>query len=125
MTLRGVTCSALALLPLFAMACGRGVPRIVIGSKNTTEESIVGEIVAQHVQRRLGYAPSKRPYIGGPLLAYQGLQSGDINVYPECTGTILAEILKEQPSANPDQALERAKGEMGRIAQAQLLSPLG
>src|SRR5258708_28421558 len=125
MTLRGVTCSVLAYLTLFAIACGRAVPTIVIGSKNTTEESIVGEIVAQHVERRLGFPVSRRPNIGGTLLAYQGLQSGDINVYPEYTGTILTEILKEQPPANPDQAFERAKGEMGRIARSQLLNPLG
>jgi osmoprotectant transport system substrate-binding protein len=125
MTLRGVTCSVLALLTLFAIACSRAVPTIVIGSKNTTEESLVGEIVAQHVERRLGFPVSRRPNIGGTLLAYQGLQSGDINVYPEYTGTILTEILKEQPPTNPDQAFERAKGEMGRIARSQLLNPLG
>lgn len=125
MTLRGVTCFALAYLTLFAIACGRAVPTIVIGSKNTTEESIVGEIVAQHVERRLGHPVTRRPNIGGTLLAYQGLQSGDINVYPEYTGTIITDILKEQPSNNPDQAFERAKGELGRIAQSQLLNPLG
>ena len=125
MNRRGVTCSALASLTLFAIACGRAVPTIVIGSKNTTEESIVGEIVAQQVERRMGYRVSRRPNIGGTLLAYQGLQSGDINVYPEYTGSIITEILKEQPSNNADQAFERAKGELGRIAQSQLLNALG
>jgi len=107
------------------MACGRGTPTIVIGFKNTTEQAIVGEIVAQHVESRLGHAVGRRPNIGGSLLAYQGLQSGDINVYPEYTGTIITEILKEQPPNNPEQTFERAKGEMSRIAQAQLLNPLG
>lgn len=115
----------LALLTSLAIACGRAVPTIVIGSKNTTEESIVGEIVAQHVESRLGFHVSRRPNIGGTLLAFQGLQSGDINVYPEYTGAIITEILKEQPSNNADQIFERAKGEMGRIAQSLLLNPLG
>ena len=125
MTLWGVTCFALALPTLFTTACGHGAPTIVIGSKNTTEQSIVGEIVAEHVERRLGHAVSRRPNIGGTLLAYQGLQSGDINVYPEYTGTIVTEILKEQPSTNAEQAFERAKGEMARLALSQLLNPLG
>ena len=125
MTPRGFLGSALALLTLFASACGRATPSIVIGSENTTEESIVGEIVAQHLESRLGFRVNRRPGIGGVLLAYQALQSGEINIYPEYSGTIITEILKEQPSPAAAQVLERAKGEMARIAQAQLVGPLG
>jgi osmoprotectant transport system substrate-binding protein len=106
-------------------ACSRKTPNIVIGSENTTEQSVVGEIVAQHVERRLGLHVGRRPNIGGTLLAYQSLQSGEISIYPEYTGTIVTEVLKEQPSSNAQQLFERAKGEMARIAQAQLIGPLG
>ena len=116
----------IALLSLTATAaCSRSIPNVVIGSENTTEQSVVGEIVAQQVEKRLGLRVVRRPNIGGTLLAYQGLQSGEINIYPEYAGTIVTEVLKEQPSANADQLFERAKGEMTRIAQAQLIGPLG
>ncbi len=68
---------------------------------------------------------TRRPNIGGTLLAYQGLQSGEITIYPEYTGTIVAEVLKEQPSNDANQVFERAKGEMARIAHARLIGPLG
>ncbi len=115
----------LASLSLVAAACRRSAPNIVIGSENTTEQSVVGEIVAQHLEKQLGIPVIRRPNIGGTLLAYQGLQSGEISMYPEYAGTIVTEVLKEQPSPNADQIFERAKGEMARIAQAQLIGPLG
>jgi glycine betaine/choline ABC-type transport system substrate-binding protein len=114
-----------ALLSIIAAACSRRTPNIVIGSESTTEQSVVGEIVAQHVEKELGLRVIRRPNMGGTLLAYQGLQSGEVGIYPEYAGTIITEVLKEQPSANADQLFERAKGEMARIAQAQLIGPLG
>jgi glycine betaine/choline ABC-type transport system substrate-binding protein len=114
-----------ALLSILAAACGHGGPKVVIGSENTTEQTVVGEIVAQRLEQQLGIHVTRRPNIGGTLLAYQGLQSGEINIYPEYTGTMITEVLKEQPSSDPDQLFERAKGELARIAQAQLIGPLG
>jgi osmoprotectant transport system substrate-binding protein len=114
-----------AFLSILAAACGHTAPNIIIGSENTTEQSVVGEIVAQHLEKQLGIRVIRRPNIGGTLLAYQSFQSGEINIYPEYTGTIVTELLKEQPALNPEQLFERAKGEMARIAQAQLIGPLG
>ncbi len=57
--------------------------------------------------------------------AYQALQSGEINLYPEYSGSIVTEILKEQPSADASLIFQRARGEMKRTAQADLLDPLG
>jgi glycine betaine/choline ABC-type transport system substrate-binding protein len=126
---RGLADASIALfvafLSILAAACGRGAPKLVIGSENTTEQSVVGEIVAQHLEKQLGIRVTRRPNIGGTLLAYQSLQSGEINIYPEYTGTIITELLKEQPAPNADQVFERAKGEIARIAQAQLIGPLG
>lgn len=122
---RGFSRAFVSALCIFAAACGHPATNIVIGSENTTEQSIVGEIVAQHLEKQLGIHVSRRPNIGGTLLAYQSLQSGEINIYPEYTGTIVTEVLKEQPSTDPNQLFERAKGEMARIAQAELIGPLG
>jgi len=125
MTLRGALGSFLALLTFLAASCGRGAPSIAIGSENTTEQAIVGEIVAQHLEKSLGRPVTRIPGLGGALLAYQSLQSGVINIYPEYTGSIVAEVLKEQPAPSADQVLARARGEMVRIAQADLIGPLG
>lgn len=122
---RGFSGALVAALCIFSAACGRPATNIVIGSENTTEQTIVGEIVAQHLEKQLGIHVIRRPNIGGSLLAYQSLQSGEVNIYPEYTGTIVTEVLKEQPATDATQLFERAKGEMARIAQAQLMGPLG
>ena len=114
-----------AFCSLITSACGHRTPNIVIGSESTTEQSVVGEIVAQHLERQLGIHVTRRPNIEGTLSAFQSLQSGEINIYPEYTGTIVTELLKEQPAADGDQLFQRAKGELARIGQAQLVGPLG
>jgi glycine betaine/choline ABC-type transport system substrate-binding protein len=85
----------------------------------------VGEIVAQHLEKALGLPVTRAPGLSGTLLSYQSLQSGVINIYSEYSGTIVTEILKEQPAEAADQVFQRARGELTRIAQADLIGPLG
>ena len=66
---------------------------------------MLGEIIAQHLEHRLGRKVERRLNLGGTLLTYQALQNGEISLYPEYTGTIEAEILKETPSARPGAGL--------------------
>lgn len=117
---------ALLLLPmLVAASCGNSPKTVVVGSMNTTEQSILGEIVAQHLEHRFGRKVDRRPDLGGTANAYQALQNGEISLYPEYTGSIVTEILKEQPATDAAAVFERARGEMKRVAQAELLNPLG
>jgi len=74
-------------------ACGRD-GRIVVGSKNFTEQVILGEIVAQHLERRLGAKVERKLNLGGTLLAHEALLNGQIDLYPEYTGTALTAVLK-------------------------------
>jgi osmoprotectant transport system substrate-binding protein len=114
----------MTLLALVAAGC-RSSPRIVVGSKNSTEQLILSEIVAQHLEHRLGMKVDRRLDLGGTPIAYQALQNGEIGIYPEYAGTIVTEILKEQPASDASLIYERARGEMQRVAQAELLKPLG
>jgi osmoprotectant transport system substrate-binding protein len=119
---RGV---ALAALTLLAGGCGGSKKALVVGSKNFTEQVVLGEIIAQHLEHRMGAKVTRRLNLGGTLLTYQALSSGEISLYPEYTGTIAAEILKETPSSDPAQVYERSRLEMARLAQVDLMSPLG
>jgi osmoprotectant transport system substrate-binding protein len=117
---------ALLLLAMsLAAGCGNSPKPIVVGSMNSTEQAILSEIVAQHLEHRFGRKVDRRPNLGGSQNAYQALQNGEISLYPEYTGSIITEILKEQATADPALVFERARGEMRRIAQAELLNPLG
>src|SRR5579863_926798 len=125
--IRQRSCVALACLVVPVLAaggCSRPRP-IVVGSKGSTEQTLLGEIVAQHLENRLGQKVERQLSLGGTLIAFQALQSGEIGLYPEYTGAIETEILKEQPSNEAALAFERARGEMLRLAQSELFDPLG
>ena len=113
------------VLTLGLSACGPKQPKIVVGSKNFTEQVVLGEIIAQHLEHRLGHPIERRLNLGGTLLTYQALLNGEISLYPEYTGTIEAEILKEPAAADPTQVYERSRLEMARRSQVELLPSLG
>ena len=112
-------------LAIAAPACGPKEKPIIVGSKNFTEQVVLGEIIAQHLEHRLGKPVTRRLNLGGTLLTYQALLNGEISVYPEYTGTIEAEILKETPSTDPAQVYERARGQIALRSQITLMDPLG
>ena len=107
--------------------CGRTGTRhpIRIGSKNFTEQVILGEIVAQHVEHRLHLPVERRLNLGGTLLSHQALRSGEIDLYPEYTGTALAAILKEPAGGAPADVLARVRSAYLRDFQIEWLDPIG
>jgi osmoprotectant transport system substrate-binding protein len=117
--------SLISLTVLSAGCGGHSKKRLVVGSKNFTEQVVLGEIVAQHLEHRLGHPVTRQLNLGGTLLSYQALLNGEISVYPEYTGTIEAEILKEAPATDPAQVFERSRLEMRRLSQLELMDPLG
>jgi osmoprotectant transport system substrate-binding protein len=104
--------------------CSRERP-VVVGSKNFTEQLILGEIVAQHLENRLRIKVDRKFNLGGTLLAHQALVSGDIDLYPEYTGTALTSILKLPPSRDRQQAFQQVQSEYLRRFQVAWLDPLG
>jgi glycine betaine/choline ABC-type transport system substrate-binding protein len=93
---------------------------------NGTEQRLLGEIVAQHLEKRLEGVLIRRQFgIGDTPILYQALLSRQIDLYPEYTGAIIAEILNEEVPSNPEVAFERARLEMARRAQFDLIGPLG
>jgi glycine betaine/choline ABC-type transport system substrate-binding protein len=112
-------------LALAASGCGSGKKPLVVGAKSTTGQGLIAEITAQHLEHRLGRKVGRSFNLGNTALAYQSLLSGEVSLYPEETGTIQAAILKETPSADAPQSLERGRNEILRLAQAEVLDPLG
>src|SRR5215210_9476287 len=84
---------------------------ITVGSKNFTEQVVLGEIIAQHLEHRLGLPVKRQLNLGGTMLAHQALIRGDIDLYPEYTGTALTTILKLPPDSDPAAALALVTGE--------------
>jgi glycine betaine/choline ABC-type transport system substrate-binding protein len=98
---------------------------ITVGSKNFTEQVVLGEIVAQHLEHRLGHRVNRQLNLGGTMLAHQALVRGDIDLYPEYTGTALTSILKLPPAHNPAAAIALVRGEYQARFGLEWMDPLG
>ncbi len=115
---------ATLLLLIGAFGCDGERP-IVVASKNFTEQVILGEMIAQHLEHRLKKPVDRRLNLGGTLLAHQALINGDIDVYPEYTGTALMAVLKKPPSSDPAVVLGIVRDEYRSRWGVQWLDPLG
>jgi glycine betaine/choline ABC-type transport system substrate-binding protein len=91
------------LLPvaLLLTACAHR-DRIVVGSKNFTESDLLGEIVAQQIERRTALPVERRFHLGGTFVCHQAITSGQIDLYVEYTGTAYTAVLKHPPVADHD-----------------------
>jgi osmoprotectant transport system permease protein len=97
--------------------------RVVVGSKDFTESVLLGEIVAQMLEAR-GVAVERRFELGGNL-AHQALVAGQIDCYPEYTGTSYVAILKHAPATDPRAVYEEVKREYAEKFKVEVGPPLG
>lgn len=113
-----------ALMAGALAACGGRAP-IVVGSKNFTEQVLLGEILAQQIERTLHVPVGHKLNLGGTLLAHQALTTGAIDLYPEYTGTALTAVLKLPPSGDRAAVLRAVREEYQRRWHLDWLQPLG
>lgn len=115
--------AAIALLALMVplmVACGDddddggsdadvcGDQTITVGSKNFTEQLILGEMYAQLLEDR-GCDVERQLNLGGTAVAHEALVAGEIDMYPEYTGTGLLAILELETMSDPDEVYEVVK----------------
>lgn len=84
---------------------------VTIGSKNFTEEFILGEIYAQALEAA-GYTVKKQLNLGSEQIALKAVKSGQVDAYPEYTGTALTSFFKVKATDVPKDeqaAYEQAK----------------
>ena len=74
---------------------------LIVGSKNFTEQIVLGELLAQQIEAHTALRADRRFDLGGTLLCHQALLAGQMDLYPEYTGTALTVILKEPPASDP------------------------
>ena len=119
-----VACLIVGLWASGIAGCTKERP-ITVGSKNFTEQVILGEIVAQHLEHRLGLHVNRQLNLGGTMLAHQALVNGDIDLYPEYTGTALTAILKLSPAYDPAAAMALVRAEYHTRFGVEWMDPLG
>ena len=118
----------LTALPLLLAACASR-HRVTVGSKNFTEQLILGELLAQVLESAMHSPVDRRLYLAGTYICHQALLAGRIDVYVEYTGTALAAVLKEPiaggAAGDHRQVYERVKEEYARRFGLTVMPPLG
>ena len=116
-------CLAMPLL-LPGLAAAQAQPELRVGSKNFTEQLVVGELYARALEA-VGARVERRLNLGGTLIAQQALTSGQIDLYPEYTGTGLGVVLKQPTDGSAEQVYQRVREGYEREFQATWLTPSG
>lgn len=104
-------------------AAPANTPVVRVGSKDFTEQRILGEIVAQTLEAR-GVRVERRFELAGAL-CHQALVAGEIDVYPEYTGTAYTAILKHEAGPSPAAVLEGVKREYKEKFSFEVSDSLG
>src|SRR5262249_36311946 len=91
-----------------APAWRRAARPVVIGSKNFTEQVMLGELVAGLLEAR-GFTVDRRLNLGGTALCHEAVKAGQIDLYVEYTGTALTDMLKEPPRSDPAEVLREVQ----------------
>ena len=114
---RAVGGVSLLLAALVAVAYARPATEVVVvGSKNFTEQVILGELIAQSVEAEGGVRVERKLNLGGTFVADRGVRTGELDVYVEYTGTAVTAVFHEQVPHDSTRALERSRA---------LYAPLG
>jgi osmoprotectant transport system substrate-binding protein len=106
-------------------ACGRREDRIVVGSKDFTEQLVLGELFAQVIENRTHLQVERRFYLAGTFICQQAILAGRIDIYPEYTGTALTAVLKQQPSGDKSDVYQRMKSAYQTKFNLAVGRPLG
>jgi osmoprotectant transport system substrate-binding protein len=118
--------ATLLTFAVFLSACGPSRQnRIVVGSKNFTEQLILGELIAQEIENRTHLPVERRFYLAGTYICHQAILGGRIDIYPEYTGTALTAILKQNPRGSKEDVYARVKTEYGARFNLAVGQPLG
>jgi osmoprotectant transport system substrate-binding protein len=99
--------------------------RIVVGSKNFTEQLVLGEIIAQQIENKTHLKVERRFYLAGTYICQQAILGGRIDIYPEYTGTALTAILKQDPKGTREEVYQRVKTNYAQHFNLQVGQPLG
>lgn len=102
-------------------------PDIRIGSKEGCESVIIGNMMADLIEDRTDLKVERKLALGGTMIAFGALETGEIDLYPEYTGTAYGTILgnKIVPGFTPEQVYDKVKVQMKEEKGVDILPDFG
>lgn len=116
-----------ALIAVFAMGSMAGAaPQIAVGSKDFTEQVILGHLVAEYLEAH-GYETKKTLGLGGDDVVFAGLLRGDLDIWVSYSGTLWSVILKNplEVGADPAVLYEKSRDALKELHNIEMLDSLG
>ncbi|MCS5421756.1 MULTISPECIES: glycine betaine ABC transporter substrate-binding protein [Psychrilyobacter] len=108
-------------------ACGKKeaeVETIKIGHKNYTEQRVLGQLFAVMIENHTDYKTDVKE-LGGTKIVFEALKSGDIDLYPEFSGTAYVALLNESGLKDPSEVHKLVKDRLKAENNLDYLNPLG
>lgn len=115
----------LAVIAGIIAGCGPSQDKVVIGSKNFTENVILGEIFSQLIQEKTDLKVEYKENLGGTMVCFEAIKKGELDIYPEYTGTGLTAHLKMDVINDADRVYDIVKEEFDQQFEIKWLEPLG
>ncbi|MDD4690264.1 MAG: glycine betaine ABC transporter substrate-binding protein [Eubacteriales bacterium] len=120
----GMGLSLVLLSSIVLTGCSSG-DKIVIGSKDYSENILLGEMFAQLIEAKTDIKVDRKLNLGGTFVCFEAIKNGDIDIYPEYTGTGLTAQLKIDVINDQDEAYRVVAEEFNKQFDIKWLSPLG
>lgn len=120
----GLAISLVLLLSIALTGCSGG-DKIVIGSKDFSENILLGEMFSQLIEAKTDIKVERKLNLGGTFVCFEAIKNGQIDIYPEYTGTGLTAQLKMDVIGEPDEAYRVVAEEFNKQFDIKWLSPLG
>ena len=119
-------CLAALLLCLPLIGCSPPRPNVVvIGAKDFTEQTLLGDLLAQEIEAKTHLKVQRHFYLAGSYICQQALLAGRIDAYVEYTGTALTAILKQPIERNPAKVLATVRHLYQKRYHITVFPPLG
>ncbi|WP_231702635.1 glycine betaine ABC transporter substrate-binding protein [Desulfocucumis palustris] len=99
--------------------------KVVVGSKNFNENIILGEMLTQLIEAKTDLTVEHKPNLGGTMVCFNALKKGDLDLYPDYTGTGLMAILKRPVETDPDKVYNLVQEEYNKQFDLKWMKPFG
>ncbi|TYL10966.1 Glycine betaine/carnitine/choline-binding protein OpuCC [Moorella thermoacetica] len=119
--------TGIAMLLFVAAGCSgtRAKGTVVVGSKDFTENILLGEIMAQLIEAHTDLKVERKLNLGGTLVNFNALKKGDLDLYADYTGTGLVAILKRDVINDPQEAYDAVQKAYNEQFKLKWLKPFG
>ena len=104
---------------------GKKSKKLVVATKNHTENILWGHIITEMIRGNSDIEVELKENMGSTFVVFQAMENGDIDVYPDYTGTIYATNLKKTERVSAEESLRIVQREMSEKYQIKALGPYG